>query len=159
MEEKVGDPTLKECTAFDKSFFCRHCKSAAVLIWNPTRRKVELFKLKAQYFTITKQMPNNRCRYRFGSKSEQQKCSYLKHRHIYYTTKEVEKKVEDINVVSKLRTRESAKREIEEMVNQLQKRIEVSRNEKVLSLKPLQSSLIFSTLMSSLLIMIRLKNI
>jgi hypothetical protein len=54
----------------------------------------------------------------------------LKHQHIYYTTKEVEKKVKDINVVSKLRTRESAKRETEEMVNQLQKRIEVSRNEK-----------------------------
>jgi hypothetical protein len=83
MEEKVGDLSLKECTAFDKSFLCRHCK-----------------------------------------------CSYLKHQHIYYTTKEVMKKVEDINVVSKLRTRESAKRETEEMVNQLRKRIEVLRNEK-----------------------------
>jgi hypothetical protein len=40
------------------------------------------------------------------------------------------KKVEDINVVSKLSTRESTKRETEEMVNQLRKRIEVLRNEK-----------------------------
>jgi hypothetical protein len=47
----------------------------------------------------------------------------LKHQHIYYTTKEAEKRVKTDNINMKITTKESAKREAERMVREITRKM------------------------------------
>lgn len=49
-------------------------------------------------------------------------CDYGKHMHVYYETTEYETRVEDVNITSEINNKETALKNVKQLINKLQKR-------------------------------------